>query len=201
MRIVSYYTPEYKDELQGWTESIMALGMPYFVTMVESKGTWRANCGHKPHFLLECLEQFKEPLLWIDIDGRVKGKLPELATAPSLYDFGCWFIPWDQMNRNHKPGGPKSQTDGTASGTMFVNDTDTGRAMMAAWIAHDEGQHHYEQIVLGEAFHYHRPRNLRTWRMPQRYCKVFDAKWKRGEEGPVEIEHYQASRRLKRKVR
>jgi len=200
-QIVSFYTPEYEGEVKGWKVSMAKTGLPFYAQRTESRGSWRKNCGLKPGFMLECLARFNDACLWIDIDGRVLGGMPELESAPDEYDFGCFFIPWDQMNRNDKPGGPKSQTDGTASGTMFVNNTVLGRDFMRRWIEMDHGQHQYEQIVLGETWHGHRPGGLRTWRMPQRYCKVFDRPWKRGEAGPVQIEHYQASRRLRRKVR
>lgn len=200
MRIVTFYTPEYAGEVEPWVESIKATVLPYFIDVMVSKGSWRANVGMKPQFLLDMLDLYKEPILWIDMDGRVVGDLHYLGLAPGQYDFGAWFIPWDQMNPADRPGGPLTLHDGISSGTMFWNNTPAAIEFLNRWVAAEHGQHRYGQIVLGEVWHNQRPIDLRTWRMPQAWFKVFDRPWKRGESGPPIIEHYQASRRLRRKV-
>ncbi len=198
MRIVSFYTPHYEGQLEPWVEAIRKTMIPYFVTCRPDAGNWRANVRMKPTFLLECLEQFKEPILWIDIDGIVRGDLTPATVADTKYDFGAWFIPWDQMSPAHRPGGAKTENDGISSGTMYWNNTDVAKEMLMVWEIADHGQYRYGQIVLGETFVYHRPRNLRTWRMPQAWFKVFDRPWKRDEKGPIVVEHFQASRKLRR---
>ena len=199
MRIVTFYTPRYAGEVEPWVESIRATGIPYHITIVDEQGSWRKNVGMKPQFMLDCLLLFKEPLLWIDIDGRVQGSLHDLGFAQLQYDFGAWFIPWDQMNARDRPGGAKTKNDGISSGTMFWNYTPAAIEFLALWIAAEDGQHRYGQIVLGEVWHAHDPASsFRTWKMPQAWFKVFDRPWKRGESGPIIIEHFQASRRLRR---
>lgn len=203
MMVVSYYTPEYAGEAAGFCESCQEAGLRARVVSVVSRGSWRLNCGFKPVFLLDEIDRYDEPILWVDIDGRFR-ESPDLvltATFAAEYDFACWFIPWDQMQPDHRPGGAKTKHDGLASGTMWFNNTEAARELLRVWIGRDTGQYAYEQIVLGEAWHYARPPSLRTSRLPQGYCKVFDRKWKRGEHGPVVIEHLQASRRLRRTVR
>jgi hypothetical protein len=201
MRIVTFYTPEYAGEVQPWVDSIMGSGLPYFIDIKDSLGSWRKNVGMKPQFLLDCLEQFKEPILWIDMDGRVVGPMHDLGLAPGMYDFGAWFIPWDQMNPADRPGGAKTKNDGISSGTMFWNYTPAAIAFLNRWIYAENGQYKYGQIVLGDVWHGMRPPELRTWRMPQAWFKVFDRPWKRGESGPAIIEHFQASRRLRNKIK
>lgn len=201
MRIVTFYTKEYVGEIDPWIASVKKTGLPYFLGTKESQGSWRANVGMKPQFMLDCLEKFDEPLLWVDMDGRIVGDLHDLYHAPEKYDFGAWFIPWDQMNPCDRPGGAKTKNDGISSGTMFWNNTEKAKEMLSMWCLKEHGQHKYGQIVLGEVFHYWRPRQLRTWRMPQAWFKVFDKPWKRGENGPIIIEHFQASRRLRRTIK
>ena len=198
MKIVAFYTPHYEGQLEAWVETIRPTGIPYFVTCRADAGNWRLNVGMKPVFLLDCLEQFKEPILWIDIDGRVRGDLALAVEAFDKYDFGAWFIPWDQMQPAHRPGGAKTKNDGISSGTMYWNYTPDAIEFLKMWIAAEHGQHRYGQIVLGEVWHDFKPAALRTWRMPQAWFKVFDRPWKVGESGPIIIEHFQASRKLRR---
>ena len=201
MRIVSLYTPEYRGEVHGWIDACKQFAFKYHAKPVASRGSWRLNCGLKPDFMLECLARFNEPLLWIDIDGRVKGPMLALETAPGQYDFGAWFIPWDQMNPADRPGGADTKNDGISSGTMFWNNTPASIEFLNRWLAAEHGQYRYGQIVLGEVWHNQRPTDLRTWHMPQAWFKVFDRPWKRGESGPPLIEHFQASRRLRSQIK
>ncbi len=206
MRIVTFYTPQYAGELDGWKESLSGLPWKYWWAELSCRGSWRANVGMKPDFLLEALQVFQERILFIDIDGRVRGQLPLFQSVQSggwfaRCDFAAYFIPHDEMTAGHRPGGQKTTNDGIASGTMYFNYTPAAIDFLELWREREKKrEHRYGQIVLGETWHFDRPAELVTARLPQRYCKVFDARWKKNETGPVEIEHLQASRRLRRKV-
>lgn len=196
--LVSYHTPEYAGEVEAFETAVADHGHVACVEERPDQGSWRLNCGMKPRFLLEMLRFHKCPVLWVDIDARVAGELPILDELHD-YDFGAWFIPWDQMHPHDRPGGCSTRNDGIASGTMWFNNTPAAIEFLELWIDHESGQGHYGQIVLGETWHWHRDNRLQTKRLPQKYCKVFDRPWKRGESGPIQIEHFQASRRLKHK--
>ncbi len=203
MRIVTFYTPQYAGEVEAWYESVDGLPWKSEASSYACRGSWRANVGVKPDFLLEILEDFQERILFIDIDGRVRGELPRFRNEDWLqhHDFAAYFIPHDEMTAEHRPGGRKTTNDGIASGTMYVNYTPAAIDFLKLWQKREKKREHlYGQIVLGETWHFDRPAELVTARLPQRYCKVFDARWKKNETGPVEIEHLQASRRLRRKV-
>ena len=199
MKIISFYTPNYEGEVDGWIDAIgkSECGYGHWCQRIESRGTWRANCGLKPHFILGCLEQLDEAVLWVDIDGRVRGHLELVPTLIERYDFACWFIPARALRACDRPAG-KNDLDGTASGTMFFNNTPAALELLNRWIHRDHGQYDFEQVVLGETWHFDRPGQLRTSRLPQGYCKVFDAKFLAGEEHDVQVEHMQASRRLRK---
>lgn len=198
--IVTFATPEYAGELEAFRAAAAIYGFDPYCCLANSQGSWRKNVGMKPRLFLSWLDQGLGPYLFVDVDGRVLSDLAWLELMTPQYDFGCWFIPWDQMTPAHRPGGAETKNDGLASGTVWVNNTWSCRDFLQRWIKREKGQHRYGQIVLGETWHFDRPDNLRTLRMPHRFCKVFDHDWKKGEKGPVEIEHMQASRRLRKKV-
>lgn len=200
MNLITFCTPEYADELEEFRFAAIECSYDPICFLVDSRNSWRANVGMKPKLFHQWLDQGFGPFLFVDVDGRLREPMPEVLDWEEDYDFGCWQIPWDQMQPQHRPGGKKSETNGLASGTVYINNTWACRAFLQRWIKRERGQHKYGQIVLGETWHFHRPDELRTLHMPQRYCKVFDHDWKRGEEGPIKIEHMQASRRLRSKV-
>jgi hypothetical protein len=200
MMVVSFYTSEYAGEVKGFVEACNEHGMRHCVTAVESRRTWRLNVGRKPVFLLEQLALHKQPVLWVDIDGRFRRPF-DLELNLTDRDFGAWFIPNRKMRSADIPGGPNTGHDGIASGTMWFNYTPMSLRMLEIWVQEEHGQGKYGQKVLGEVWHYHRPDGLSTYRLPQEYCKVFDVPWFERDYEPVAIEHMQASRRLRTKVK
>ena len=69
MKIISYFTddwlyPEFADSL---VEDCERLDLDYYIKGIDSFGDYRLNCGYKPSFILECLQKFEEPVLWVKI--------------------------------------------------------------------------------------------------------------------------------------
>lgn len=200
MNIITYVTPEYAGELDPFRQAATKWGFEPYCCLVDSQGSWRKNVGLKPRLFLSWLDQGFDGFLFIDVDGRIQSELAWLKLMTPDFDWGCWFIPWAEMRPQDRPGGEETKNDGLASGTVWISNTWLCREFLQRWIKREKGQHRYGQIVLGETWHFDRPENMRTLRIPQRFCKVFDRDWKKGEEGPVGIEHTQASRRLRKKV-
>lgn len=197
MKIISFYTPTYEGEAKAFEESWQQFGYRPNVMDLQSAGSWRLNCGLKPAFVRDCLREFKEPVLWIDIDGRMRA--PWDLNLEESHDVAFWFIPHRVMKRPDVPHGAASGNDGIASGTMWWNYTPASLDFLDAWCEAEKGQGLWEQQILGEVW-YDRPvADLRTFRLHQRYCRVFDVPWFEGE-GEIVVEHMQASRRLKRTV-
>jgi hypothetical protein len=197
--LLSYSTPEYSSEVASFTASALEHHDQIVVRDEPSLGSWRQNVGMKPRLIIETLAKYHEPVLFVDIDARFQS--PWDLRLESDYDFAAWFIPTAKMRPADRPGGPGSGNDGIASGTMWWNASDLAMEMLDIWREREKGQGAYGQKVLGEAWHDLRPVGLRTKRLPQRYCKVFDRQWDAGEEGPPVILHMQASRRLRSRVR
>ena len=199
MMVISFFTQEYAGEAPAFEACCEAVGQQYLAVPFKSKGSWRLNCGMKAAFIRASLEQFEQPVLWVDIDGRFR--LPWDLELEDTTDFAAWFIPTGAMSAETRPCGAHSGLDGIAAGTMWFGHTDASRAFLDAWVKAEEDGHKYrwEQKVLGELWHGKPVPELRTTRLHQGYCRVTDAKWY-DKRGPVVIEHMQASRRLKYRV-
>lgn len=207
MKVISFYTEEYAGEAQPFLQSAIQHGHEPLVRVMNSRKSWRLNCGLKVSFILECLMAAKEPVLWVDIDARFRAPFDlDAALWGQDVDFAAWFIPYAIMKPADVPGGPDTENDGIASGTLWFNWSDGARELLRQWQSTEKGQGTFEQKVLGEVW-YSRARwwrggELRTFRLPQRYCKVYDHDWVDGEEEgqSAVIEHMQASRKLRNKV-
>jgi hypothetical protein len=68
---VNYYT----EHGRLFIENMKNLDIPHHVEEIQSFGTYRANCLYKPQFILKCMNEFKCPILWLDIDSYVHKKL------------------------------------------------------------------------------------------------------------------------------
>ena len=200
MMVVSYFTREYAGEAPDFESCCEAVGQQYLSVPLESQKSWRLNCGMKAAFIRAAIDQFRQPILWVDIDGRFR--LPWDLELDETTDFAAWFIPTAVMQDTTRPHGPGGTCDGIAAGTLWFNYTDAAKRFLDAWVEAEEDGHKYkwEQKVLGELWVDAPVPELRTGRLHQRYCRVTDAKWY-DSKSPVVIEHMQASRRLKNRMR
>lgn len=209
MIVTSAYTPRYRGEVTEFVKCAtehVGLGDILDVNEVPDRGSWRANCGVKPSYILKILKKQKQPVLWVDIDGRFRSTFSIGGWLAQEYDFAIWFIPNNQMQPKHVPGG-NPDNDGMASGTMWFNYTPKAIAWLAEWEEHEHqlmqtgNQDKFEQKDMADLWYGLSAGGVkapRTYRLPQRYCKVFDVPWfNKAEDHSVVIEHMQASRRLK----
>jgi hypothetical protein len=205
MIVTSYFTPIYAGEKAGFLtsgEKHLGLGEMIDVREVACRGSWRLNCGIKPEHILEVLWHHRMPVLWVDIDGRFRQPFSISGYLAQKWDFAAWFIPNAKMAPRHVPGGRNSGNDGIASGTMWFNYSAGALRWLEAWHDREDGQGEFEQQVMGDLWYelHVRGKAPSTYRLEQRYCKVFDVPWfSKAEDHGVVIEHMQASRRLKGK--
>lgn len=154
----------------------------------ESKESWEENCGIKPFYILEKLNQFKRPVLWVDADGAFL-KMPSFDQFAS-FDFSVRIV--DFLPKRHR--------EKVISNTVFVNYTPQGLSIVERWgksfqrkLKNDPkiwDQAVLRDIVLKE-------KNAKILPMPLSYSKIYDLDHHRMEQDKVVIEHYQASRLFK----
>lgn len=209
MIVTSAYTPQYQGELKPFIEAAtdnIGLGDTIDIAEMACLGSWRKNCGIKPAHILRMLTKHRVPVLWVDIDGRFRDLFSIGGWLAQEYDFAIWFIPNSKMTRAHVPGGIDSGNDGMASGTMWFNYSRESLAFVRAWVGYEKAltnPSHWEQQDLGDLWYrlHSAKRAPNTYRLPQKYCKVFDVPWfSKAEDHSVVIEHMQASRRLKKLI-
>jgi hypothetical protein len=65
----------YKNCAKQLELKIKKLGGNLHVEELPNLGSYASNCLRKPKFILECLEKFNQPIIWIDADSKIN-KLP-----------------------------------------------------------------------------------------------------------------------------
>lgn len=190
---VTFYTEGtgYQVEVQKLAASARAQDVPLVAYPVKPRGSWRANLNAKSETVLEAMADYpKLDVVFIDADAVIRHR-------PAIFDFLSTAQEWDlgahfYVNSRLDPGGE------LLSGTLWFANTAAGRAIVEAWDR--EGKAHPE-IRHQKCLHRVLARDpaIRIYRLPASYTRIFDAPGMKGVE-PV-IEHFQASRRLRNRVR
>ena len=76
--VVSFYTPNWKypEYAQNLRADCDRLALDYAIESRDSTDSYVENCNIKPFFIREKLQEFKRPVLWIDVDGSIV-KIPQ----------------------------------------------------------------------------------------------------------------------------
>ena len=181
--IVSFYTKNtfYEREAKNLTESCQKQALDYAIVGVDNLGSWKANCGFKPQFLLEQFLKHQRPLLWIDADAVVLEPLTYFKTCSADISFRIQ----DSLEMNH--------TSRIMSGTVFINQTEAAFDFLNHWAAY---QMTHPELTDQEALRdvsYLRFHHLTIKALPKRYCAVAFSNQYTDEKDPA-ILHYLASR-------
>jgi hypothetical protein len=201
---VSHYTVHtpYEEIVLKLVETLKRWKLDYDLEGIKSLGTWRANSNYCAWQVQKALQKFDpRPVLRLDADAQVQ-QFPELFVSEKFNSkadvAGCFFDKSRLVSSGEFLGG-----------TIYFGNTERSKALVDAWVElctnrpkHRNGDLLFELIQ-------HEPaddddallqniRGLVFVKLPLTYCKIFDFKTM-GDEPPV-IEHFQASRRNKRKI-
>ena len=186
---ITFYTPEYKEEAKELELTCKQFNLPFFSYEKNSMGSWVHNCTMKAEVIQDALYLHKQPVLWIDADGRYRSH-PFIFDNKELYecDFGAYFIPnvWNQPRNIHlRPWGNDRGDEALAGGTMFFNYTDKCFNLIDDWKKESKSNpNRWEQQSLQKVWDKYDREGLKTYYFNQSYCKVFDCKWFE-EENPL----------------
>ena len=174
MRIISFYTPSYREVAKRLINSLDLYGYTYDIVEVPEFVNWREAVAHKPVFIKEKVAQYPgETLVWLDADSEVQADLTFMRDFTA--DIGV--VMDHELKKLH-------------SATMIFKNTP--ESLFDTWIEESKNLKYYsDQEALYEV--------LKTYdgkiaEIPMNYTYIFD---KPQKENPV-IMQYQASRRKRR---
>ncbi len=177
--IISYCTRgAYEKEAQKLLQSLTKLKISLDLRVIDSLGSWQKNCLYKAIFIKGMLRAMHKPIFYVDADA-IFHRAPDLCEIMGA-DFAVHYFRGTQL----------------ASGTLFFNNTTPAFNLLDAWIKHNA---RYPQAMDQENLQYVLEKsndpNLKVYLLPAEYCKIFDMSPE--VDNPI-IEHFQASRRLRR---
>lgn len=173
--VVSYYTINsgYEMEVKRLKRSLDEFALPYDINPMPNKGNWFANVSARPQFILNMLNRYQRPVVWLDADARV-------IQYPYLFHLlRCDFAAhW----RDHKE---------LLGGTMYWNNTKPAIDLLQAWVNElAKRSNGLTQKALQDILE--QQTNCDSVNLPASYCYIDFMNIK---SQPV-IEHLQASRRF-----
>ena len=186
MITIGYYTrgTPYEAEAERFAKSCIMCGQPFFLRSMIDSDSWHLNTALKPNFILHCLREFKQPILYVDVDAVFHENCVEHFTdLEKDFDFAVHWLKGERL----------------LSGTLWFNKTQNAYDLLSAWIELNQAKKAIGDCTGGgqrnlwEVIDQNIVRDLRMHNLPGRYCYAF----RRPEcyEGePKIIEHLLASR-------
>lgn len=177
--VCCFYTKSYSDHALSLKQSLDNFGLNYVFKQVEDAGYWEANTRIKPHFILECLQEFPDKnVLYLDADAMVKKPLDHFNTVTADVEF-------------YKTKGMAGMSHNYLASTLFFRNTPATIALVKQWISEqvDGKRTQVDQDSLDVAME-KMAGNIEVAPLSPGYIKIFDKDY----DGDIYIEQYQASR-------
>ena len=183
--IISYFTrnTEYEQEAQKLIQSCERNHLEYQIEGIASRGSWEENCSFKAEFIYKVWKTSGRAVLWVDADA-ILHCAPDLLKGARA-DFAI-----------HKLQGWEF-----GSGTLYFNQTEGAATLLKRWLARCRRfPDVWDQVSVDLAWEDTVASHpLETLWLPEPYCRIFDL-FEGRSTSPGVVEHFQASRRLKRQV-
>ncbi|WP_201526077.1 putative nucleotide-diphospho-sugar transferase [Psychrobacter frigidicola] len=177
--VCCFYTDSYRNQALSLKQSLDDFNLNYYFKEVEDAGYWEANTRIKPHFILECLQQFPDKnILYLDADALVKKPLDYFNHITADVAF-------------YKTKGMAEMSHDYLASTMFFKNTVNTVNLVNQWITEQvNGKRiQVDQDSLDAAMD-KLSDTLTVEPLNPGYIKIFDKDY----DGDVYIEQYQASR-------
>jgi hypothetical protein len=200
---ISHYTldTEYENIVERLVDSLKKHRLDFDIEAIQTLGSWRANSNYCAKQVQQMLKKhYPRPVLRLDADAVVQ-RYPVLLESPEFYkttDVAACI--WKRFRKGGELLG----------GTMYFNNTSATQKLVDEWVVQSCDNKNTKkkrnpdllELLLFKGFHMNRKqhKNLpcRFTMLPLEYCKIFDLMEKE-VPAPI-IEHFQASRKNKRKV-
>ena len=94
--IISFYSDVdgrtyYSDHARRLSENLKQHNIPYDIRHMQSKGSYRSNCLAKPRFILERMNEYRKPIVWLDVDSLVHREIAVFDEFHDKVDIGMAF--------------------------------------------------------------------------------------------------------------
>ena len=181
LSVVSFYTRNtpYEELVPIFKQFCLNAGISPYVREYENQGSWVLNCGLKPQFIMDCLNEFNTNILYVDIDAEIK-RVVEEELEIGDHSIGCHYY--------------RNGTE-LLSGTLFFRNNEISRRILSLWIEEQEASTNtWDQKTLQKVL---RDNPVKIKDIGQRYVHIFDS---RVSCPDPRIIHNQASRKLRRKI-
>jgi len=191
--VVGCYTPgDYEREAhERLIPSVRALGLEHDIRQIPSRGSWILNNSACQIFLLGIAKEYPDAhLLYIDVDGMVRSDpWPYLLSLDC--DIGVHYFRHGRIARR--------MNEELLCGTVYLPPVTCRQNLLERWVTENEkhpdvwDQRNLQTMI-------ERDRNIRVARLPAEYCCIFDTHRRFYPNIVPVIEHFQASRRYKRRA-
>lgn len=183
--IVSFYTPEYTNDILRLTKSVKRFNLPYDFELLknlplEGKDkykNWSKNAYQKAEFIKKMMNKYpNKDIVWIDADAEIQ-QYPTLFDNISNFTIACHY-------RNNIE---------LLTGTLYVRNDDFGKKIIDEWIIENKNSNNFLEQKNLETIIKKYPTKI--YKLPDTYCKIFDIM--KETINPV-IEHFQSSRQWRK---
>lgn len=163
--------------------SVKELGLPYDIREIPNRGSWVLNNSACQIFVRRMHDEHPNAdLLYIDVDGHVRSN-PWGLLGQLECDVACYILDGREL----------------LSGTVFLPAGPRRCELLTRWIDRNRQLPNiWDQVNLQWILH--ADPTFRFINLPAEYCCIFDLQRKRTPDIVPVIEHFQASRRYKKKV-
>lgn len=187
-RIVNFYTSNYSKIVKPLKKSLNKFGYSVHMEELLPIGKWEENISIKPEYILKCLNQFNEDLLWIDADGVIERPIPIDEINRNYPNF--YIMSWRAEESHWK------LVHELVSATMYFPNNNESRDLLEEWVARQKQDRMiWDQRVLSEVLN---SGKYEYEILPPEWCYI-EKYHKNIVTNPI-ISQHQASRVMKEKI-
>lgn len=199
MKIISFYTGHYQWDAEQLVKSMAKLGIQnYEVEYRDQVGDWTANTQIKAPFILEKLKQ-NDAVVWTDADSRIR-QFPTLFDNITT-DIAVFYLPKELAGGWTPPEHAliKDMEYYLQSGTMYFKNNDKVIKLLERWIElNEQDPTQWDQWTLQVAI---LESDVTVTPLPPEYIWMDGVVSTVYKNNGIIIDHTQASRRFKDKIR
>lgn len=197
---IGWYTKdtEYEKVMKEYlVPSVMKLNLPHVIYPVDSIGTWAQNTNLKSRVIEQAFDEVDTDLLIVDADAIIHSYPKLLEEIPEEYDCAMFWLDWNEWYQNG------SNVKELCSGTLYLRNRGICKELVERWVKIGATNNVTDQKALAMTL----PEfpDLKIYNLPYEYCWIHNLPGGRETIVPrpdkIVIEHFQASRDIKRFIK